>query len=147
VRVEGDVIRSAADNALESQLSWQRSIRLLLPVLVVAIVVRLYGIELRPMFDEADSWTFARLPWSNFWRVMWDYEGNMVFYYLLLKAWLVFGDSELVVRGLSAFIGVAYIPALYLLGRRLFGAKVAFLAASLLAVHSFHVAFSQQARS
>ncbi len=62
-------------------------------------------------------------------------------------AWVHFGDSEFVVRSLSVLFGILAIPAVYALGSRLFDRSTGLIASSLLSVHSFHVAFSQEARS
>ena len=121
---------------------------ILIGLMICGTIVRLYGIELRRGFyDEAASWTFARLNWTNFWKVMWDYEGNMVFYYILLKGWLLFGDTEIAVRGLSVVVGVLSIPVLYLLGKRHVDRRVGILSAVFLVFHAFHIEWSQQARS
>ena len=68
-------------------------------------------------------------------------------YYVLLRGWLHFDSSEWFVRSLSAFLGVATIPAVYVLGRRMFGARAGLIAAALLSVNAFHVRYSQEARS
>lgn len=116
-------------------------------IIVVATVVRFLGLTARPMYDEAASWTFARLPWTPFWKVMWDYEGNMVFYYLLLRGWVHLGNSETALRSLSVLFGVATIPAVYWLGSRLFNRRTGLISAALLAVHALHILESQEARS
>jgi len=113
----------------------------------IATLVRGFGISAHPMYDEAASWTFARLPWIPFWKVMWDYEGYMVLYYLVLRIWIHLGDSEVVLRSLSLIFGVATIPAIYDLGRRLYDERAGLIAAALLSLHAFHVLWSQQARS
>lgn len=71
----------------------------------------------------------------------------MVLYYLLLRGWIRLGSSESAVRGLSVLAGVAAVPALYLLGTRLFGPRAGTVAALLLSVHAFHIRYSQEARA
>ena len=78
---------------------------------------------------------------------MWRAELNMVFYYVLLRGWMIFGDSEWVLRSLSVLFGVATLPALYVLGQRLFDRQVGLISCALLAVHTFHIRYSQEARS
>jgi len=97
-------------------------------------------------FDEGVSVAIARLDWSNFIRILWRREANMSLYYLLLHFWLHFGNSEFFVRALSVIFALATIPALYLLGRRLFDSRVGLIAASLLAVNAYFVRYSQEAR-
>src|SRR5258707_15319835 len=99
------------------------------------------------MLDEGCSIAIYRLEWYNFFRILWRRESNMSFYYLLLRAWLHLGHSEFFVRSLSVVFGVAAVPALYLLGRRLFNSRIALSSAAFLCVNSYHVHYSQEARS
>jgi mannosyltransferase len=71
----------------------------------------------------------------------------MGFYYLLMRGWLHLGASEAAVRGLSVLFGVTVIPATYLLGKRLFGGRVAIASAALSAVNIFQIRYSQEARA
>ncbi len=71
----------------------------------------------------------------------------MVIYYFLLHSWLNFGENEFAIRSLSVIFGVASIPAIYFLGSKLVGKKAGLVSAVLLALHSFHVQYSQEARS
>jgi mannosyltransferase len=98
-------------------------------------------------FDEGVSVGIARLDGYNFLRILWRREANMSLYYLLLRAWLHLGHSEAFVRSLSVVFGVAAIPAIYFLGRRLFDSRIGLIAAALLCVNSYHVRYSQEARS
>jgi mannosyltransferase len=97
--------------------------------------------------DEAASVTFAILPWRAFLKVLWGYQGNMAFYYFLLHGWIHLGDSEFAVRALSVLFGVLTIPAIYLLGVRLFDRPTGLIAAALFSVHSFHIHWSQETRA
>jgi mannosyltransferase len=97
-------------------------------------------------FDEGVSVGIARLDGYNFLRILWRREANMSFYYLLLRVWLHLGHSEFFVRTLSVLFGVAAIPAIYFLGRRLFDSQIALTAAALLCVNAYHVHYSQETR-
>ena len=97
--------------------------------------------------DEAASVSFATLPWRSFFKVLWGYQGNMALYYFLLHGWIHLGDSEFAVRSLSVLFGVLTIPAIYLLGARLFDRATGLTAAALLSVHSFHTHWSQETRA
>jgi mannosyltransferase len=108
---------------------------------------RFYGLGLNPMYDEAASWTFATLPWHMFWQSIWNSEGNMVLYYLVLRFWVHLGDREVVLRSLSVMFGIATIPIVYALGVRLIGRRAGMLAAAFITVHAFHIRWSQEARS
>jgi 4-amino-4-deoxy-L-arabinose transferase-like glycosyltransferase len=98
-------------------------------------------------FDEGVSVAIARLDWYNFVRILWRREANMSLYYLLLRFWLHFGGSEFFVRSLSVLFAFSSIPAIYVLGRRLFDSRVGLISAVLLAANAYHVQYSQDARS
>jgi mannosyltransferase len=125
----------------------------LLPMAILAIVaagaiLRLHLLGRRDLWvDEALSVLLASMPWHDFWNSLWDFQANMTLYYLLLRAWLIFGDSESAVRGLSVLFGIASIPAAYFLSRRLFGHKASLAGAALMAVNAFQIRYSQEARS
>jgi mannosyltransferase len=122
---------------------------LILGVITIAgMTIRLHGLDARSLWiDEAASVRFATLSWWSFLRTLWDYQGNMAFYYLLLRWWIHLGDSEFTVRALSMLLGVLTIPAIYFLGARLFDRATGLASAALLSVHSFHVHWSQEARA
>ena len=86
-------------------------------------------------------------PQYNLLRILWRHEANMVLYTLLLRLWLTFGGGEAWIRTLSVLAALATIPAVYLLGRTLFGAWVGLMASFLLVINAFHVRYSQEARS
>lgn len=68
-------------------------------------------------------------------------------YHILLAAWTaVVGPDVFSARALSALLGAANVPLLWLLVRRLAGETAAVVAAGLLAVSPLHVFYSQEAR-
>jgi mannosyltransferase len=111
-------------------------------------VLRLWHLGARSLwFDEGASVQFATMPWREWLPFLWHGEANMLPYYLLLRPWLLLGHSELMVRLPSALFGAATVPVIYALARRFSGALAGVIAAAVLAVHGFHVSYSQQARS
>jgi mannosyltransferase len=126
---------------LDSSLWWAL-------VISVGAVLRFFRLGTKSFWlDEAASVTLARLDWRSFWIAITHRQANMVLYYLLLRGWIKLGSSEFVMRSLSALAGVAAIPAIYLLGTRLFGPRAGRVAALLLSVHAFHIRYSQEARA
>jgi mannosyltransferase len=121
---------------------------LLAAVVVIGALLRFHAIGQKNIWvDEGVSIALARLDWYNFLRILWRHEANMTLYYLFLRAWLLFGSSEAYLRTLSALFGVATIPAVFVLGRRMFDARVGLIASFLLAVNAYAVRYSQEARS
>jgi mannosyltransferase len=74
-------------------------------------------------------------------------EGNPPFYFVLGWGWTrIFGDSEAGIRSLSALFGLATVPVVFAIGRRLATPRVALVAAALVATNPLLVWFSQEAR-
>jgi uncharacterized membrane protein len=110
-------------------------------------LLRFYAIDRGSVWmDEATSIDFARMPLGEFLTAVQSDEANMAFYHLVLRLFLLFGESALVVRSLSALCGVATILLVYVLGRRLFDERVGLVAAALFSGDVFHIWFSQEAR-
>jgi mannosyltransferase len=139
---------AAAPFALARQpLRWTE-LAFITALVAIAAPLCFHALAARPFdFDEGISVAIARLDWYNFARILWLREGNMSLYYLFLRGWLHFGDSEAFIRSLSAIFSVAAVPVLYFLGRTLFGRLTATIAAALLSVNAYAVRYSHEARS
>ncbi len=69
-------------------------------------------------------------------------------YSCIMHIWVsIFGESEASLRFPSVIFGVFAIWWIYLLGRILFNESAGLLAAAIMALNTFHVAYSQEARS
>ncbi len=97
--------------------------------------------------NEAISYQIARLPWIPIPGVVTEREANMAVYYLLLHWWTILGQSELMIRGLSALAALATIPTVYGLAHRLFGARPAMIAAVVFGANPFVALHAHYARS
>ncbi|HLF29289.1 MAG TPA: glycosyltransferase family 39 protein [Anaerolineae bacterium] len=119
----------------------------LISILLLATVLRLYRIDAQSFWsDEGNS---ARIAERNVALILEGAAGDIhpPLYYLVLHAWRsLVGGSEADLRALSALFGVITVGAVFLLGRRLFEARVGLLAAFLVAVNPFQVYYSQEAR-
>ncbi|MGZ4730754.1 MAG: glycosyltransferase family 39 protein [Terriglobales bacterium] len=116
-------------------------------LLAACIVVRLVCLACKPFwFDEAFSVEVARLTWPNFLHLLWWREANMSLYYVLLRAWLRFGQGPYFIRSLSVLMVALTLPAIYWLARLLFDRRVALIAAALFTFNAYHVRYSQEAR-
>jgi mannosyltransferase len=147
-----------ADHAANLRVS-RRSARAngwLLPavtaIVIVALLLRLPTLSSRSVWmDEAYSYWFASLSWSDLWFKVPFYETHPPFYYSLLKLWTGFaGWSEAGMRWLSVLASLATIaltgltPRLLNLERRY--DKIGVTAALLLAVNAGSIEYAQQAR-
>ena len=121
---------------------------LLIAVVAISAILRVYDVSSKSFwFDEAVSAEIAKLPWSQFFLVLWKREANMALYYGLLHFWIHMGSTVWVIRFFSVLISVATVPVLFLLGDRLFGRKAGLLAAWLLAINAYHICYGQEARA
>jgi 4-amino-4-deoxy-L-arabinose transferase-like glycosyltransferase len=136
---------SAADMRLAGQ---RRDTRILLwGIVVLGALLRVYALGAKSFWlDEIASVVIARMPGNSFWHWLWTDEGNMALYYVMLRPWLQIHLGEATIRLLSVVPGVASIPVMYLLGRRLFGRSIGLLAAFLLAASTCALVYSQEAR-
>src|SRR5438270_11680991 len=116
-------------------------------MVALAAILRLAYLGHKSLWlDEAVSVSLARLDWKSFGQVLWQREGNMALYYLLLRPFVALGESEWEVRLLSSLAGIATVPLIFALGARLFGRRVGIFSALLFAVNACSVVYSQEAR-
>src|SRR5262249_25627339 len=133
----------------DSTISDPRTTRLrLTAIVVVAVLLRVVFLGTRSLWsDEIVSVKLASDTWEAFRYWLLRREANMALYYLLLRGWVRYGDGEAWVRLFSAIFGVLTVPLLYLLAKRWFGERVAWITALLAATNACMVQFSQEARS
>ncbi len=133
---------------IPSEPSSARVVPLLALAIGLAVILRCLYLSSKSLWlDEISSMTYVALPWKNFWHLLWEREGNMVLYYLLLRGWLIFGHSQAWAKLLSVLFGVATVPAMYVFGRDFFNRRVGLFAAFVLAISACHVRSSQWIRS
>jgi mannosyltransferase len=97
-------------------------------------------------FDEAYSWYITKFSFSD----IAHYTASDVhppLYYWLLKIWeMLFGTSELALRSLSLLFALAAISAGFVLVRKLFGRKAAWVSLLLMILSPMLIRYSQEAR-
>jgi mannosyltransferase len=129
----------AADSRVQFAL-WFSSL------IAVAAVLRMIELGRSLWLDEAASSMLARTDWHTFVIALLRRQSNMSLYYLLLRGWIHFGNTEAWLRFPSVIFGVAAVPLIYRLARDLFGPRTGRIAAFLMSIHVFHIQYSQQAR-
>jgi uncharacterized membrane protein len=126
----------------------KRDFWFILACTVVGLILRLHAIERLSLgFDEATTvWKISRPYAEMFYLNRIDTVPPL--YYYLLKSWTwMFGSSDLTIRLLSAMLGTVAIPLTALLATKLFEVNVGTVAAMLLAISTYHIQLSQEARS
>lgn len=97
-------------------------------------------------FDEGSTIGTVDRPLGDaLWRIA-NWELNQSTYHLLLLGWQRLVGGEAALRSLSAVFAVVAVPLVWVLGRRLVGARAGAVAAVLLALHPFAVQWGQQLR-
>src|SRR3989344_1539594 len=116
-------------------------------ILVLAFSLRLWGIGSEPYWvDEEFSVTHSSLTFGEIIANA-GIDTHPPLYYIILHFWMnVFGDSEIYTRLLSSIFGILAVFMMYLLGKLLFNSEVGIISSFILALSTFHIAHSQEAR-
>jgi mannosyltransferase len=144
-RSEGDLVVNGAGGPW----GWitDSSLQVLLAISLTSVVLRSLWLGDKSLWiDEIWSIGISRMPWKTFLWVMRNQDPNTSLYYAFLHVWMYLGDGAFAVRAMSVLLAVATIPALYVLGNRLFGKPVGLIASAFLTVNAFHIQWSQEAR-
>ncbi|MBI5170443.1 MAG: glycosyltransferase family 39 protein [Candidatus Eisenbacteria bacterium] len=116
-------------------------------VLLAALALRVREALRAPLwYDELYTQAAVNRPWEEVLRVM---RGDVhpPLHFVLAHLWTFAGHSDLAVRGLGILAGLAGVCVAWGFARDLFGARAGLLTAALVALHPWHVYFSQEARS
>ena len=140
----------------------RRAVNGIVPALICltafAFLLRLYGIDARSLSHPevyvpgielipGHSVPEPRLTLPDMLWMHYHDEPHPIGWYLAIFGWVkLFGTGELALRLPSAILGAASVPVIFLLGRRVWGPAVGLAAAILLALHGFHLLWSQEAR-
>ncbi|MEZ4658203.1 MAG: glycosyltransferase family 39 protein [Caldilineaceae bacterium] len=121
----------------------------LLVILAVGAFMRLYRFGDLPFgtwYDEAAAGLLAqRMMNDSAWRPVFPGSINVTahYIYLIYTSFELFGMSTQAVRAVSVLMGLAAVPAAYLLGRELYGRTLGLGFALVVAVARWHVNFSR----
>ena len=119
----------------------------LLAAFALSAVLMLIWLGHRPLwFDETVSVGAARLRTGALIHYLAGTETNMSLYHALLHVWLQFGSGAAFARLLSALFGLATLPFVYGLARRLFDSRTAVIAVVLMAGNVEFVGHAREAR-
>jgi hypothetical protein len=96
--------------------------------------------------DEALSVNIADLPLGDLPDAL-RQDGHPPLYYALLHGWMaVVGDSDVAVRALSGVLAVVALPLIWLVGRRLGGPRLAWIATAFFAVLPYVLRYATETR-
>lgn len=127
-----------------------KSTYILVFIIILAITLRFYHIDYQSVWlDEICSITEANpaIKWSDLEATLLVSDPHPQLYFVFLKTmFLLFGNSTLIARILSAIIGVVGVYCFYLLSKEFANRKVAIISTLLLSVNYFHIYYSQEVR-
>jgi len=120
---------------------------LLILVLLLAFGLRLYHIQAQSLWnDEGTSIALAARDLATITEGA-AHDIHPPLYYYVLHFWMMlFGNSELAVRSLSALLGTLLVLLTFVLGRHLTSNTVGLIAAFFAALSPFQVYYSQETR-
>lgn len=122
---------------------------ILLFIIILAIVLRIYGLEVRPLYgDEMNSLKWSSLNVKEY-IVAGALQGDeKPLYYILLHLVRSFstGSEIIAMRYLSVIAGVLSVIMIFVLAKTLINQSVGFLSAFILAISPFHIYYSQEIR-
>lgn len=143
---------AVAERAGEYRQRWRlragSDVQLLVGLMLVATVLRFATITDQSYWlDESQAVHELRLPFGAMLHAWSTTEWNPPLYLLIAWPWAkLLGTGELALRSLSALLGVAVVPLLYLSGRELVSRRAGLMAGALAAVNPFMIWYSQEAR-
>ncbi|HLE14941.1 MAG TPA: glycosyltransferase family 39 protein [Anaerolineales bacterium] len=125
-----------------------RQQKLLITLVVIGAGVRLYLLAEKSIWlDEAFSITISQRSLVDMLSLIVRTDTHPPLYYLVLKIWLVFGESETQARLLSTLFSIASIPLIYFVGASLYeDERVGLIAAIILTLSPFQVWYAQETR-
>lgn len=124
-----------------------RSLGFLGVLSLVNLSLLLFQIDKQSLWlDEAMSLQIAQLPHGEMLGFLSGMPEQHPFYYLLLRMWIGFGNSETVLRSLSALFALASVWGTYVLCSHLFGTRLARVGALIVAVSPYYLYYGQEAR-
>lgn len=127
-----------------------RNNKILLLILLLASILRFYHIDFQSIWlDEIHTMIESnpKMPYKEFYDIMVLREQMPHLYFLLAKCFsFIFGHTTLVIRSLSAIIGILSVYSIFLLGKEIYDKKTGLFASAILTVNYFHIWYSQEAR-
>ncbi len=115
---------------------------LLLPIILVGSLLRFWHLGIWSFWSDEVLTVMDAQQFS-----MADFQINPIPYLAVKLSMWVAGTGEWGARFIPCLAGIASIPLIFLMGRSLFNTRVGLFAASFLALSSWHLFWSQNARS
>ncbi|MES2131306.1 MAG: glycosyltransferase family 39 protein [Bacteroidota bacterium] len=129
---------------------WVKEHYFLTSIILVSTFLRIYHIDFQSLWVDEINTMAQATPYQGFRET---YKSLLatdlqppLYFYILKYLFRIFGYTTLVMRLFSAFLGIAGVWAIYLLGKEIFNKKAGLLAAAILCLNIFHIHYSQEGR-
>jgi uncharacterized membrane protein len=123
---------------------------LLIEILVLALLPRLWLLtkvnRIGLAVDELQSVTHAYLPLRELLQSVKLFDPHPPLYYIQLRFWMYLGNSDFWLKSNSVLWSVLTVISLYVIARRIFNQRVAFLAGAFYAIAAFSISYSVEVR-
>lgn len=115
-------------------------------IILSSLAFRLIRLGTKSLWlDETYRIYLASMDWHDFLRAaVQPFGANSLLFHFLLRYWLLLGNSEAMVRGLSVVFGVATVFATYKIGAELFDDSTGLIAAALVGTNALLISYSQE---
>ncbi|MDR0534288.1 MAG: glycosyltransferase family 39 protein [Verrucomicrobiales bacterium] len=117
-------------------------------IFLLALVIRIWHSGTQNLwYDELLTLRGASLPWRDMLDFLQTTESSKPpLYYLLVRVFIIFGDTEWWLRLPSILAGAITCIPLYFLGKEIGGERLGLFSSATLAILPLHVYYSQEAR-
>jgi uncharacterized membrane protein len=123
-------------------------ILLLILLMILGTFLRFYHLDYNSLWlDEAYTLNTASHSILEIWNIVSTSDFTPPLFYWIEHFMLAFGQSEFILRFVSALLGVLTIPVFYCIGKEFADEDVGIVMAALLTCSPFAVYFSQEARA
>ena len=145
--VETDQLKSRSE-VVAGRFSIAHAYQVLIALMLAGAVLRLIQLGGKSFWlDEAFSVSMSQRSLLDLFRMVVRTDTHPPLYYLMLKIWLLFSQSEAWVRLPSAIFSILSIPLMYILVTSLYNDRRAgLLGAAILAFSPFHIWYAQEGR-
>ncbi len=127
--------------------SWPEHYGWILPVLLLAFVLRIAYLDAQSLWwDEAFSVTVGSMHLPSLLNSTLNDRVHPPLYYLILHFWLGLGQSEFILRALSAFVGVLAVAGMFPLANLVGSKRLGIAGSCALAISPFHIWYCQEVR-
>jgi uncharacterized membrane protein len=141
-------VRDLTPEKIRALITTSRYVQLVLLLTVIGGFLRFYHLDFNSLWlDEASTLSMSAPSFAEIWKIGLTGDFHPPLYHWVEHVMLTFGQSEFVLRFVSALLGTLTIPVFYWIGTEFRDKNVGIISAALLTVSYFAIFYSQEAYS